>query len=119
LQAIEQLDAGNDRATALAALRTITRRFERSGNLSEQIQTILTMLHSVVAIGALTAAATICGALSQTHWRGAEAYRVIDREVAEALPAGEYLAARRAGAAMSPPELVSYVSAFVDDLVTR
>lgn len=41
----------------------------------------------------------------------------VDRQLAETLPPAEYLAARRAGAALSSDELVAYVSALADGLV--
>jgi hypothetical protein len=94
----------------------VVRRFEESGNVSEQMQTIISMLDSLVAMGALTAVATICGALSRTPWRLTAACRFIDSTVSSRLPRDEYAAARRAGASMTPTELVAFASGVVQDV---
>ena len=117
LRAIEELNArSGDRPAALASLRAVVRRFEESGNVSEQMQTIISMLDSLVAVGALPAVATICGALSRTPWRLTAACRFIDSTVSSRLPRDEYAAARRAGASMTPTELVAFASRVVQDV---
>jgi hypothetical protein len=93
-----------DRTTALAALRAVARRFEQSGNIIEQIQTILSMLDSIVALGALAPAATISGAVARTAWRDTAACQRIDQHLADTMPPNEYHAARRAGPAPVPQQ---------------
>jgi hypothetical protein len=117
LRAVEELNArSGDRTAALAALRAVAGRFERSGNVSEQLQTVITMLDSLVAVGAFVPAATICGALARTPWRQTATCRLVDRIVAEHLERDQYVAARRAGAVMPPADLVSYATACVKEV---
>jgi predicted ATPase/DNA-binding SARP family transcriptional activator len=117
LRAIGELNArGGDRPAALEALRRVTRRFGESGNVAEQHQTIISMLDPLVAMGEFTAAATICGALSSTPWHNTFTYRTIDKTVGDRLDRDRHLAARRAGQAMSPADLVLYTSRLVREL---
>jgi predicted ATPase/class 3 adenylate cyclase len=117
LRAIEELNArSGDRPAALASLRAVARHFGESGNVGEQLQTVISMLDSLVAMGAFEGAATICGALSRTPWRLTAACSLIDRSVAERLDRDRYVAARRAGAAMTPADLVAYSSTLVKEL---
>ena len=117
LRAIGELNArGGDRPAALEALRGVTRRFGESGNVAEQHQTIISMLDPLVAMGEFTAAATICGALSSTPWHNTFTYRTIDKTVGDRLDRDRHLAARRAGQAMSPADLVLYTSRLVREL---
>jgi predicted ATPase/class 3 adenylate cyclase len=117
LRAIEEVNARTgQRSASLASLRLVARRFEKSGNVAEQLQTIISMLDALVAMEALVPVATICGALSRTAGRFTAACRVIDRTVADRLPPDDYLAARRAGAAMTPAELIAYATAVVQEV---
>jgi len=84
--------------------------------VSEQLQTVITMLDSLVAVGAFVPAATICGALARTPWRQTATCRLVDRIVAEHLERDQYVAARRAGAVMPPADLVSYATACVKEV---
>jgi predicted ATPase/DNA-binding SARP family transcriptional activator len=117
LRAIEELNAqSGDRTAALASLRNVAATFEKSGNVTEQLQTVISMLDSLVAIEAWSPLATICGALSQTPWNLSPAARVIEETVAGALDSDDYLAHRRTGQAMSASELFSFVSAFIKEV---
>jgi predicted ATPase/DNA-binding SARP family transcriptional activator len=117
LRALRELDArSGDRADVLASLRRIVLTFERAGNISEQYNTLISMLDSFVALEAWTLLATICGGLSRTPWRLAPGARLIEEAIAEKLEPSAYATARRSGASMSPSDLVAHVSAFIDDL---
>jgi hypothetical protein len=116
-RAIVELDArSGDRAGALASLRSITRRFMESGDLSQQMQTVMSMLDSLVAMGALAPAATICGALARTPWRLTSTYRRVDRALVAQLGTAEYASARRAGSMMQPTDIVAFAARLAQEL---
>jgi predicted ATPase/DNA-binding SARP family transcriptional activator len=117
LRAIEELNArAGGHAAALASLRTIAGRFAAAGNVAEQILTVMSMLDPLVALGAYEVAATICAAVARSPWRTAPGCALIDATVAERLDRDRYVAARRAGAAMTPADLVVYSSIMVKEL---
>jgi predicted ATPase/class 3 adenylate cyclase len=117
LRVLDELNArSGDPTAALASLRVVARRFAESGNVGEQLQTIISMLDSLVAVGSLEAAATLCGALSGTALRDSAGCRLIDRAVAERLDQESYAQARRKGAAMTPADLVAFTSTTVSGL---
>ena len=120
LRAGQQLDArtGHPAAT-LTSLATVARRFERWGNLLEQVDTVMCMLEPLLASGALVEAARVCGVLSPTPWAHTAAYRRIDDALAELLPLHEHNAARRAGALVPLTGLVAFVLPLVDDIAGR
>jgi hypothetical protein len=99
----------------LTTLQAIARLFARSGNLHEQIMTVMSMLEPLVAVGAVVQAAQLCGALSRTPWAATSAFRLIDRTVAAALPSDTYNAARRTGALLPASDLVEFVFPLVDE----
>jgi len=117
LRGLEELNArSGGHAAALAALREVASRFADRGNVAEQTLTVISMLDSLVALGAFEVAATICGAVSQSPWNNTARSLVIDATLAEHLDRKRYDAARRAGAAMTPADLVAYASAQVREL---
>jgi hypothetical protein len=117
LRAIEELNArSGGHAAALASLREVASRFADRGNVAEQTLTVISMLDSLVALGAYEVAATICGALSRTPWHSTARGLLIDATVADRLDRDRYVAARRAGAAMTQADLVAYASAQVKEL---
>jgi predicted ATPase/DNA-binding SARP family transcriptional activator len=117
LRALDELNArSGDPTAALASLRVVVRRFAESGNVGEQLQTVVSMLDSLVALGALEAAATVCGALSRSPLRDSASCRLIDRAVADRLDQDSYARARRKGAAMTPADLVTFTSATASGL---
>jgi hypothetical protein len=117
-RAIAELEARHgDHAKALAALRDQLLEFERSGDQTQQLQTILSMLSSLVALNDLATVAVICGALARTPWGMSASCRVLDRLVAERLPAEQYLASHQMGASMSPADLVAFTADDVGSLV--
>jgi hypothetical protein len=118
LRAAEALRArSGDQPAALESLRGVAQRFERSGNVAQQLQTVISMLDSLVALDALEATATICGALSRTPFT--PVCQMVDRAVAERLPRDRYLAARRAGRAMTASDVVTFASGLVKDLASE
>jgi predicted ATPase/DNA-binding SARP family transcriptional activator len=120
LRALQELSGrSGDRAAALASLRGTAHRFGQSGNLNEQVQTVMSMLDSLVAMDCLVPVATICGSLSRTPARLTAACRLIDRTVAERMSHADYVTARRAGAAMSLPEMVTFASKLVEELTAE
>ncbi len=117
LRALEELNARSGGHTAaLASLREVASRFADRGNVAEQTLTVISMLDPLVALGAFEVAATICGAVSRTPWHSTARGVLIDATVAERLDRDRYVAARRAGAAMTPADLVAYASAQVKEL---
>jgi len=117
MRSIADLDAhSGDRTSTLAALRRIAQRFAESGNVSEQLQTVMSMVEQLVALGALAPAATALGALARTPVHLTVAYRVIDGVLAERLAPAARLTALRDGAAMQLHQLVAYLSQVLDDL---
>ena len=117
LRALEELNArSGGHAAALASLREVASRFADRGNVAEQTLTVISMLDPLVALGAFEVAATICGAVSRTPWHSTARGVMIDATVAERLDRDRYVAARRAGAAMTPADLVAYASAQVKEL---
>ena len=120
LRAIQELKSSSgDRMGALEALRRVAVSFEQSGNVTEQLHTVVSMLDSFVALGAWEPLATICGALSKTPWRLTTAARLIEQTVAEHLDRVDYQAARRRGSLMRPDQLVSFVSASIRELLVQ
>ena len=104
-------------AATLADLQAQARRFEASGNVSEQVQTVLSMLGPLAAAGDDGAVATLCGGLARTPWRRSAPYRRAVGAVAGRLAPDAYRAARRAGAAMSAPQLVTFAHARAERIV--
>jgi predicted ATPase/class 3 adenylate cyclase len=116
-RAIEELNArSGGHAAALASLRDVASRFADRGNVAEQTLTVISMLDSLVALGAYEVAATICGAVSRTPWHSNARVLLVDATVADRLDRERYVAARRAGAAMTQADLVAYASAQVKQL---
>lgn len=114
LRAIQELKSvSGDRTGALLALQKVAASFERSGNVTEQLHTVVSMLDTLVAVGAWEVLATVCGALSQTPWRLTPASGLLERTAAEELGRVDYRAARRAGTLMRPEQLVSFLSAAI------
>jgi predicted ATPase/DNA-binding SARP family transcriptional activator len=117
LRAIEELNSrAGGHAAALESLRTIAGRFAAAGNVAEQLLTVISMLDPLVAIGAYEQAATICAAVARSPWRATPSCALIDATVAERLDRDRYVAARRAGSAMTPADLVVYSSIMVKEL---
>ncbi|MGH9213798.1 MAG: AfsR/SARP family transcriptional regulator [Acidimicrobiales bacterium] len=119
LRALEELNAlSGDRAAALASLRNVAASFEKSGNVTEQLQTVISMLDSLVALELWRPLATICGALAQTPWHLSPGSSAIERTVAEGLGDDEeHSAAREEGAAMTPTDLARYVSRVIRGVI--
>jgi len=117
LRAIEELNArAGGHAAALESLRAIAGRFAAAGNVTEQMLTVISMLDPLVALGAYEVAATICAAVARSPWRSTPSCALIDATVAERLDRDRYVAARRAGSAMTPADLVVYSSIMVKEL---
>ena len=116
-RAIEELEArSGHELPALANMLAHARRSEAAGNMSEQLQTVVSMLGPLAEAGDLRAVATICGGLAGTPWRLGAACRAADA-AAGGLPAAERRAARHAGAAMSSAQLVAFTHARVEQAV--
>jgi hypothetical protein len=119
MRSLADLDAGTgtaDRTEALARLREVARRFDESGNVSEQLQTVMSLIEQLVALGALGPAAAALGALSRTPMANTAGYAAISAIVTERLAPAERLRARREGAAMQLTELAAYLVHVLDDL---
>jgi predicted ATPase len=117
MRSLADLDAGaGDREAAIAKLRGVARRFADSGNVSEQLQTVMSMIEQLVALGALAPAAAALGALSRTPMANTAGYAAISVIVTERLAPAERLHARRQGASMQLPKLAAYLVQVLDDL---
>jgi tetratricopeptide (TPR) repeat protein len=107
-RSIVELEARQgDHSKALTALRELLREFEQSGDQSQQLQTILSMLESLLALDELDTVAVLGGGLARTPWGMSASLRMIDRLVAERLTPERYLAAHEMGAGMTPAGLVA------------
>lgn len=117
LRLLSELEArSGDDTMALRSLRTVAGQFERSGNIAEQMQTVITMLAPLVKVGALEAAATLCSALGTTPLQHTAAVRATRHTVATQLQAERYQKARHLGAVMSSQDLVSFASEVAQQL---
>jgi tetratricopeptide (TPR) repeat protein len=116
MRSLADLDAGTgDRAEALRKLRGVARRFAESGNVSEQLQTVMSLIEQLVALGALAPAAAALGALSRTPMANTAGYAAISAIVTERLAPAERLQAQREGAAMQLPKLADHLVQALDD----
>jgi predicted ATPase/DNA-binding SARP family transcriptional activator len=117
-RSIVELEARQgDHSKALTALRELLREFEQSGDQSQQLQTILSMLESLLALGELDTVAVLGGGLARTPWGMSASFRMIDRLVAERLAPEHYLAAHELGASMTPAGLVALTEERVGSLL--
>jgi hypothetical protein len=117
MRALADLASGTgDHTAGLAALRRVARSFAASGNVAEQLQTVMSMAEQFVALGDLTSAATALGALSRTPMAATAGYKAIAGIVAERLDPAERLSARRRGSSLDPEALMDQLVRAIDDL---
>jgi predicted ATPase len=108
--------AAHGRATALANLRVVIRNFAESGNVSEQLQTALSIARHLVELDALVPAAVALGVMERTLLGGAKAYAALRAEVLGRLSTAQGDEASRSGSRMPLSELADYLVSVVDDL---
>jgi predicted ATPase/DNA-binding SARP family transcriptional activator len=104
---LSELDAvrGGHRA-GLAELGQLLLGFGRSGDLSQQLQTVVSTLDPLMAVGAFDVAAVLCGALGRTALASAaQRGRVLDASRTR-LSSDAYRTAIGRGAELSPTQLM-------------
>ena len=101
---------------ALANLRQVVQTFADSGNISEQLQTALTIVQQLVAHGALLEATCALDVLGRTYLRRRATYRSLASLVHEHLTPAERAAATDRASRMQLEDLAKYLAAVVDEL---
>ncbi|HEV7758471.1 MAG TPA: hypothetical protein VGO78_05765, partial [Acidimicrobiales bacterium] len=108
--------AADGRAAALANLRVVIRNFAESGNVSEQLQTALSIARHLVELDALVPAAVALGVMERTLLGGAKPYAALRAEVLGRLTSAQGDEASHSGSRMPLSELAGYLVSVVDDL---
>jgi hypothetical protein len=87
---LTEIDAASgDHFAGLAALGDLLRGFGRSGDLSQQLQTVVSTLDSLIAVDAFELATLLCGALGPVRARaGGVAHPAVGRGLPHGVPAG-------------------------------
>ena len=106
----------DDRAAALAALRSIIEGFAVSGNVAEQLQTALTIVKKLVALGVLVPAAVALEVMDRTLLGDTPGYDQMRARVVEGLSDAERAEVHRTVGRMPQSELVPYLVRIVGDL---
>jgi len=117
---LSELDAarGGHRA-GLVALGELLEGFGRSGDLSQQLQTVVSTLDPLMAVGAFDVATLLCGALGQTALASAaQRERVLDASRTR-LSNDAYRTAFGRGAELSPTELMHVAVAEIERLTDQ
>lgn len=114
---IELRACQGDRAQALEALGHLLVQFRASGDLTQQLQTILSMLDTLVALEEPGTAAVVCAALANTPFGASAQCRSADRLVRAKMSEQDYAAARRLGLGLTPAELGVLVAERVEHVV--
>jgi hypothetical protein len=108
--------AADGRAAALANLRVVIRNCAESGNVSEQLQTALSIARHLVELDALVPAAVALRVMERTLLGESKAYAELRAEVLGRLTAAQGDEAGRSGSRMPLAELADYLVSVVDDL---
>jgi hypothetical protein len=114
---MSEIDAAHgDRRAGLVALGELLQGFGRSGDLSQQLQTVVSTLDSLVAVDAFELATLLCGALGQTAL-GSSAQCERTLEITRArLSKDAYRTAFSRGVALSPTELMQVAAVELERL---
>jgi predicted ATPase/DNA-binding SARP family transcriptional activator len=117
---ISEIDAaGGDRRAGLVSLGELLQGFGRSGDLSQQLQTVVSTLDSLIAVGAFEVATLLCGALGQTALGSiAQCERVLEASRTR-LSSESYRTAFSRGAALSPSELMHVAATELEKLTAQ
>jgi predicted ATPase len=100
----------------LAALGDLLQGFARTGDLSQQLQTVVSALDPLMAVDAFDVATVLCGALGQTALgSAAQCERALERSRTR-LSGDGYRTAFSRGATLSPTELMRVVAAEIERL---
>jgi predicted ATPase len=114
---LSEMDAarGGHRA-GLMALGELLQGFARSGDLSQQLQTVVSALDPLMAVDAFDVATVLCGALGQTALgSAAQCERALERSRTR-LSSDAYRTAFGRGAELSPTELMRVAGAEIERL---
>jgi predicted ATPase/DNA-binding SARP family transcriptional activator len=117
---LSEIDAarGGHRA-GLVALGELLQGFGRSGDLSQQLQTVVSTLDPLMAVGAFDVATQLCGALGQTALGSvAQCERVLEASRTR-LSNDAYRTAFSRGADLSPTELMRVAVAEIERLTDQ
>jgi predicted ATPase/DNA-binding SARP family transcriptional activator/class 3 adenylate cyclase len=112
---LSELDAarGGHRA-GLAELGHLLEGFGRSGDLSQQLQTVVSTLDPLMAVGAFDVATLLCGALGQTALASAAQRGRVLEASRNLLSNDAYRAAFGRGAELSPTQLMRVAVAEIE-----
>jgi len=109
---------GGHRA-GLAALGELLQGFGRSGDLSQQLQTVVSTLDPLMAVGAFDVATQLCGGLGQTALGSvAQCERALEASRTR-LSNDAYRTAFGRGADLSPTELMRVAAAEIERLTAQ
>ena len=93
--------------------------FGRSGDLSQQLQTVVSALDPLMAVDAFDVATVLCGALGQTALgSAAQCERALERSRTR-LSSDAYRTAFGRGAELSPTELMRVAGAEIERLTQQ
>jgi hypothetical protein len=117
LSELEASAGGN--AAALPALQRLLERFRASGDLSQQLQTIVSFLEPLVALDAFEIATVLCGALSKTALGMTARCQNVLAITAGRMAPELFRAALERGASLSPHQLVTVATVDVELLLDQ
>ena len=114
---LSELDAARGgHREGLAELGQLLVSFGRSGDLSQQLQTVVSTLDPLMAVGAFDVATVLCGALGQTALASAaQRGRALDASQT-LLSSDAYRTAFGRGAELSPTQLMHVAVAEIERL---
>ena len=103
----------------LVALGELLEGFGRSGDLSQQLQTVVSTLDPLMAVGAFEVATLLCGALGQTALASAAQRERVLEASRTRLSNDAYRTAYGRGAELSPTELMHVAVAEIERLTEQ
>jgi hypothetical protein len=117
---LSEIDAAQGaHRTGLVALGELLQGFGRSGDLSQQLQTVVSTLDPLVAVEAFDVAALLCGTLGQTALGSAAQCRRALGAARTRLSNDAYRTAFTRGAELSPTELTRVAVAEIERLTRQ
>jgi len=115
---LELQSRGGDRRGSLPALKRLLEEFQRSGDVSQQLQTLVSALDPLVQAGALDTAAVLCAGLARTPLGTAVQCRRARDAAQGRLAPEDFAACTERGTDMTPGSLVRWATAHLDPLVS-
>ncbi|HTT85996.1 MAG TPA: BTAD domain-containing putative transcriptional regulator [Acidimicrobiales bacterium] len=115
---LEIQSRGGNRRGSLAALKRLLEAFQRSGDVSQQVQTLVSALDPLVQADALDLAAVLCAGLARTPLGTAVQCRRARDAAQSRLSPEDFVACTDRGTEMAPGALVRWATAHLDPLVS-